>query len=702
MNPSRISIVFISVFSCFQLLNSQVIYPETPIKKVEDTYHNIKVVDDYQWLEQLQDPAVIDWVNQQNKVSERYLKKIEKSNNAINSMKRFMFHEMDYDYEFKDILNNSKLYFKLFYRGKNTEPSIYYKKGIISDYVNLINPGSISHKDQIIFTDLTPSKDGRFLAYQYNRNGSDWKEIKIVQVKNRHYFKETLMHTISSEIYWFGQGFFYKKYNYTSKQGKRELPKIMYHKLATEQSEDKIIAEVAQDSLELNMYGTANQKLYIVKKSNKFTNKFSYSFIDSKSENFELKPLFENIKYDISILKYKSDTVFALTTIKKKKYLISFPISHPKKWKIISPLYKNSVLTNLIILDDKAVIAYQSEKSSLLSIVNFNAELLGEVTIPEGLSVSSLFYSAEQDDIYFKVSSFTIPPVTCKLNIDDYSFEYLGKVEVAFNSSNYKFIKKKITSKDGTQVPMMIVFKDSIKRDGSTPFLLKTYGGYGSIAKASYDPGFIYFIENGGAFAYVHVRGGGEFGFNWREQGKRMHKRNAIADFSYAAEYLVKSGLTSPRKIASIGGSHGGLIVAAAAIEKPELFGATVVDVGVLDMLRFEKSAVGSSYTNINEFGTVTKEDDFKNLKSYSPYHTIKKGVNYPSFLVVTGSDDTRVPPYHSYKFAAKLQSNNAQINPILLWSQNETGHYGANEYNSKIKEKSFLFAFLLEELKRK
>ncbi|MBG7631670.1 MAG: S9 family peptidase, partial [Bacteroidetes bacterium] len=603
--------------------------------------------------------------------------------------------------DFINPIRNDKLYFSLMYSGYNTTPSIYYSKGNQGGFEKIISPNSISRKDQIIFTDLTPSKNGRFLAYQYSRNGSDWKEIKIVQIKKRHYFKETLKHTISSEIYWFGQGFFYKKYQFISAQGKRSFPSIMYHKLGTEQIEDKLVLEVEDENETIQIYGATNQSLYLIKKSNPENKEFSYYCLDPKNNNLEFKPMFENIKYELSIRHFKTDTIIALTSIKDKYFLISFPILAPKKWKILSPSYQGSVFTGFDIIDEKIVISYQSEKSSIISVVNFNAEVLGEIAIPEGLSVHDLIYSEELKGVYFKVSSYTIPSVICKLDLDNYSFKYLGKTEVRFNAKNYKFMRKKFISHDGTNVPMFIVYKDSLNKNGNTPFLLKTYGGYGTIAKPSYNPGAIYFIENGGAFAYINVRGGGEYGIKWWENGKNLNKKNSILDFSGAAEYLIKEGYTKSKKIAVTGSSHGGLVAASAVIEKPELFGSAVIDVGVLDMLRFENSAVGSKYRNISEFGSVKNEIEFKNLLSYSPYHGIDNTINYPSMLIVTGSDDNRVPPYHSYKFAAKLQNNPSQKNPILLWSQDKTGHYGANEYNSIIKEKAFIYGFLFHEVNK-
>jgi prolyl oligopeptidase len=699
MKKIKLTLLFCLVFAS-TLIKAQINYPETKIKPVENTYHGIKIIDNYQWLENIRSDEVKNWVKQQNKISKKYLNKLVLSSESKRWMDKLSYHKMDYD-NFKDINDNDKLYFSIMYPNIDSTPSIYYAKGINSSFERLIDPNSISTKDQIVFTDLTPSKNGRFLAYQYSRNGSDWKEIKIVQIKKRHYFKEVLRHTISSEIYWLGQGFFYKKYPYDSTHGKRIFPKVMYHKLGTEQLDDKLIFGVEDQQESLRIYGTPAQNFYIIKKANQKYKKFSYYYLNPKNNNLKFNTMFENISYDISVIGFKLDTVLALTTIKGKKFIFSYPISNPKKWKILSPSYAGAVFTDYEVMDDKIVISYQSKKSSIISVVNYNSKVLGELITPEGLSVSNLTYSKPINEFLFKLSSYTVPPVTCKLDLDNYTFKYLGKIKVGFDAKNYKFMRKYFTSYDGTKIPMFIVYKDSLKKNGDTPFLLNTYGGYGTVAKPHYKPGVIYFIENGGAFAYVNVRGGGEFGVKWWNAGKNLNKKNAILDFTKAAEYLIEEGYTKPKKIAVTGASHGGLIAAAAVIEKPELYGAAVIDVGALDMLRFENSPTGATYTNTSEFGSVKNKEEFMNLLSYSPYHNIDYSINYPSMLILTGSDDTRVPPYHSCKFVGKLQNNPSQKNPILLWSQDKTGHFGANEFNAIIKERAYIYSFLFQELKK-
>jgi len=680
------------------IIHAQLRYPITKKKQVIDIYHDIEITDNYQWLENTDNPEVTSWVKKQNKVSLKYLNKLANSNGSKSKIKEFRWHEMNYDTYTAD-KDNDKMYYTLMYPGRNSLPNIYYTKGNNTSFEKLIGPSSISTKDRIIFTHLTPSHNDRFLAYQYNRNGSDWEEIKIVGVKKRHYFKETLTEVLSPQINWYGQGFFYIKHKYNAKKISRTFPEVMYHKLDTPQSEDTTILNVDTENESLSMYGIEKKNLYLIKKADKSKNKFSYYYLKPKSKTKKFTPIFKNIKYDMSFVKFKSDTVIAITRIKNKKYLISFPINQPKKWALLSPSYKDAVFTDYEFTDEKIITSYQSENSSIIAISDFKGKVLGEIVTPEGLSVSRLYYHKEKKELTFKLSSYTVPPVTCQVDLSTYKFKYLGKTEVSFDASKYKFMRKKFISYDGKKVPMFIVYKDSISKNGNTPFLLKTYGGYGSIAKPSFDPGIIYFIESGGAFAYVHVRGGGEFGYDWWQDGKRLKKKNGILDFTKAAEFLVKEGYTTHKNIGIMGTSHGGLITAGAMIEKPNYFGAAVINVGALDMIRMERTQAGANYINTSEFGTVKKKDEFLNILSYSPLFRAKDSVNYPSTLLITGSDDSRVPPYHSYKFAAKLQNGSNQINPILLWSQDKAGHFGANQYNDIINESRYIYSFLLNEL---
>ena len=595
-----------------------------------------------------------------------------------------------------------KYFFRLMYSGINVPPSIYYKKGLSGSYEHLISPTSISRKDLIILGYYKASKNDNFLAYQYSRNGSDWNEIKIVQIKKRRFFNDIIKHTKFSDINWFGQGFFYKKFPFDSISGKTIFPKIMYHKLDTPQEQDSMVFEASNENEFLSLFNSEDEDFYIIKKENYEDKTYSFYYLDSYVNGLEFNILFENSKYDLNVISYKNNVVFAKAIINGYEHIISFSKNEPKKWKILTPKYENAVLTGYEFLENNIILSYQSLQNGIITKVDYEGNILNELATPQGLTIGGLEYHNGFKKFFFTLSSYIIPSVQYKLDLELFKYEIVGKTEVGFDPKNYKFSQRFFTSFDGTQVPIFIVFKDSLKTDKNTPFLLKTYGGYGTKGFPRYDPGVVYFLENGGAFAYVNIRGGGELGVNWWESGKKLKKINGIKDFISASEYLIEQGYTRPKKIAITGSSHGGLITASSAIMRPDLFGAAVIDVGVLDMLRFENFTVGATSTNLSEFGTVTKYEEFKNLYSYSPFHNINNAINYPSMLIVTGNHDDRVPPLHSYKFAGRLQNNPSQINPVLLWTQNNTGHYGANKLGDKVEENSYIYGFLFHELTEK
>ena len=247
---------------------------------------------------------------------------------------------------------------------------------------------------------------------------------------------------------------------------------------------------------------------------------------------------------------------------------------------------------------------------------------------------------------------------------------------------------------------MILVYNKELKQNGSNPTILQAYGGFGIVNQPSFDPGIVYFIKQGGIYAFANIRGGGDKGIDWARKGRGIYKQNSFDDFIAAAEFLIKNNYTSAEKLAATGTSNGGLVVATAAIQRPDLFRAVVPVVAPLDMIRFEKFTVGHWHTD--EYGTVSDSVGFKRLLSYSPYHNIKNGVNYPSMLVITSENDDRVPPFHSYKFVAKLQNRDVQTNPVILKVEKASGHYGASTFMSNMKEKADIYGFIMYELMSK
>ena len=684
-----------------QQAQAQIEYPITHKKPVVNTYHGFDIIDDYQWLEAQENDSVVDWIGRQNKVSEKYLKRLVAQHHTDEYINRYLYSEFgEYDGKLKRDIDDD-YFFSYFVTSGSTTPSLFYRKGVHSRYYALVNSTAISRKDKIDIDYYKISKNNTWLAYKYNRNGSDWHEIRVVKIDKKRHYLNVLKHTKSGEIYWWNDGFFYKKYPFDSIKANYKKPTIMYHKIDTKQEDDQLMFKSYSDDEDISVIGLKDESFYMVKRENTKTELFNYYLFNPLRENPKLgfTPFLINTNYDLNISKATDSLLYATTEINGKTQLITIDKEAPTKFNLISPTYKDHSLQDLEYLDDYIVAAYHSFNGSILVKFDYQGQVLNEAVLPKGLSVTEMYYSKNYQEFFFHLSSYTIPEVRYKLNLSTFEYELISETSVNFDFKNYKFKQDYYTSPDGAQVPIFIVYKDSLKQDKSTPFLLKTYGGYGITEIPSYNPGIIYFLENGGAFAYAHIRGSGGFGKAWTSSGQRLNKQNGITDFIAAAEYLIENKYTAPKKIAITGGSHGGLIMGAAITQRPELFGSAVINVGALDMLRFENFTIGSAVTNIQEFGSTKNTNDYNNLASYSPYHNINNSVNYPSTLLVTGTDDNRVPPLHSYKFAAKLQSGASQQHPVLLWTKDKTGHSGANTRSALKEEYNYIYSFLLHQL---
>ncbi len=680
---------------------SQIVYPSSPSIPVIDVYHDTEIIDNYQWLENQEGPKVSQWVDDQNSVSEKYLKRMLNKSSASLEMNKYMYSDVDFlRREKRTEENRDKRYFRLYYVNNYGTPDIFYKYGATGKYVPYLRNAMLSSAGNINISNLRTSKNNDYLAVQYNQNGSDWNDIKIVKIEDKLILNDLVENTKFSNINWYKNGFFYTEYPNDSINAKTIFPKIRYHLIGNSQSKDQVIIQTRNSMESLDLYSDETEEIYVIKKENPESNSYSYYYYEPVTNNIRFRPFLKDIKYELYIRGFKKDLILARTSMDSKQLLVAIDPKDPGNWKILSPSYENAILTGQEILDDKVLLSYHGEVNDFIIAVDYEGKVLNELSITPGLSVSSMDFNKDSKRFIYTVESYTIPQVLYKLDLDKFTSELYDKTKVNFDFKDYKFRKTTFKSHDGVEVPIFIVFKDELKTDGNTPFLLKTYGGYGVIGTPRYDPGIVYFLENNGAFAYVNVRGGGKLGNSWWVDGKNLKKKNAFLDFIGASEFLIEKGYTSPKKIAITGGSHGGLVMGAAITMRPDLYGSAAIDVGALDMLRFENFTIGATNTNLSEFGSVKNEDEFKNLLSYSPYHNIDYTIPYPSTLIMTGKYDNRVPPLHSYKFTALMQNNPNQKNPILLWTQDKTGHYGASNIEDKLLENSYKYGFLLNELK--
>jgi len=408
-----------------------------------------------------------------------------------------------------------------------------------------------------------------------------------------------------------------------------------------------------------------------------------------------------NIEYSVEVIDSHEGKLIASTAYNADNYcIIEFDPENPMEWRIIAPNYDEAILLRAIPFQDRIVTVYQADHRSVLTIIDYSGEILYTLELPIASSVGKFSGNWDEDEMLFSFSSYTIPPVVYKFNIRSFYKELIKQTGVTFDYEKIFYEEVECFSEDSVSIPMIIVYKEGLVRDGSNPTILKAYGGFGSVVRPSFNPGIVHFVMNGGVFVFAKIRGGGDKGFEWAEAGKGDHKQTSFNDFIAVAEYLIDENYTNSDKLAATGASNGGLVVAAAAIQRPDLFKVVVPVVAPLDMIRFEEFTVGQYHRD--EYGTVDDSTGFANLYSYSPYHNIKEDINYPSMLIITSENDDRVPPFHSYKFTALLQHNGSQQNPILLKIEEDAGHYGASTRKSNDKELSDLFGFIMYELMKK
>lgn len=662
---------------------------------ITETYFNTEIIDSYQWLENTSSSETIEWVKAQNNLSKKFLKRTSNKTTSFISIDKYTHTKFDY------AIKKGDYYFNLYYTSLFARPALYVKTNLKKESRKLIDPKEISNEDVINIKNFEVSKDSKYLAFQYGRDGSDWSEIGVVTIQTGKLHKDHLKGVKFSNISWLNDGFFYSTFEQLNKFGKTLNNKIFYHKLGTQQKDDKLIFARKNNPLTHFEYlTTSDERFFVIEEINEQNGKRSIFYIDYKTEKKSLKPIYYNIDFNVNIIDSKDDNLIAVTFKDSNNgALIMFNPKMPSKWNVIAPNYSSAILLKVIPFSDRIVTIYQSDQQPILVIYDYSGKSLYNLEFPIGASVGGFSGNKTDKEFLYYLQSYTVPKVIFKFNIDTFERKIVNKTGVTFKYNDIVYKKIEYLSKDSIKVPMILVHKNDIKLDGSNPTILKAYGGFGVISSPSFDTGVVHFIRKGGVFAFANIRGGGDKGVKWAKDGKGNKKQNSFDDFIAGAEYLIKNKYTNSKKLAIMGASNGGLVVAVAAIQRPDLFKVAIPIVAPLDMLRFEKFTVGRFH--LDEYGTVTDSLSFNMLKNYSPYHNIQHDTNYPNMLVITSENDDRVPPFHSYKFVAKLQNRKSQVNPILLKVEKNSGHYGSSNYISNIREKADIYGFILYHLNK-
>ncbi len=694
MNKVLLVVVLVFIGTTTSAQNYQRIF--TRQKVVVDTFFNKYIIrDPYRWLEDVNSPETMKWVKQENKMSRRLLIRASFRTNSYNSISHYGHVKYDTPVKMGDY------YFTYAYYDNTGVPALFYKTSPEVRSKLLVDPNYISIKDKIMLKGYSVSKDSKLLAYQYSRNGSDWAEAGVVDLVTGEEKSDHLTGLKFSNIAWKGHGFFYSTLSQHGKFGITYGEKVYYHTVGTNQKEDKLIFQRPNPASEFSYFTTSNERFLVIKEMSRTTGKVSFYYVDFKVEHPHITPLITHIPDNLNIIDSHEGKFIAKSWFHSNNgSIVEIDPVHPYKLLAIAPAYSEALLLDVIPFADRIVAVYQSDQRPILTIYDYSGKVLHNMQFPIATSLGGFYGRYTGRELLFYFTSYTIPPVVYRFNIYTFKKELTKRTEVSFNFKKIVYKEVEYPSKDSVMVPMILVYEKGMRKDGKNPTILKAYGGFGIISSPSFDPGIVNFVHHGGIFAFANIRGGGDKGVKWAKAGRGKNIQKSFDDFIAAAEYLIKEGYTSSAELGATGASNGGLVVAVAAIQRPHLFQVVVPEAAPLDMLRFEKFTVGHWLTY--QYGTVRDSNSFKNLLRYSPYQNIKDTVNYPAMLVLTAENDDRVPPFHSYKFVAALQSRYAQKNIILLKTRKKSGHTNPYSRNLTIREKADIYGFITYEIMKK
>ncbi|MCK9270190.1 MAG: prolyl oligopeptidase family serine peptidase [Bacteroidales bacterium] len=678
--------------SC-QQKDERIKYPETRKSDVVDTLHGQAIADPYRWLENDTSAETGEWVKQQNEVTDGYLSKIPFRNDIKDRLTEIWDYPK-YSVPFKK--GDRYFYFKN--DGMQNQSVLYVQESLDAEPQVLLDPNKLSDDGTVAFAGMDVSKDGKYLAYAIARGGSDWNEIKVMEIDSRNQLDDHLKWVKFSGMAWKDDGFYYSRYDEptgSELSGKNEYHKVYFHKVGEPQSSDVLVFEDPNFPLRNYSADVTDDEEFLLLYQTESTSGNALYFRDLRKSKSDFIPIVEGFDNDFTVVDDYNGKFLVRTNYNAPKYqlLMIDPVSpQPKNWVTMIP-EKDEVLERVTLIGGKMVAQYLKDAYSQAFIHDMWGNLIDTLDIP-GIGTMSGFNGKKDEDVaFYAFTSFTIPSTIYMYNIQTDTSTIYRAPEVVIEDMIFETKQVFVTSKDGTQIPMFIVHKAGITLDGTNPTLLYGYGGFNISLTPSFSISRLILLEKGGVFAMPNLRGGGEYGEAWHMAGTKEQKQNVFDDFIAAAEYLIDAGYTSPDYLAIQGGSNGGLLVGAVMTQRPDLMKVAFPAVGVLDMLRYHMFTIGWAWAT--DYGTSDEAADFEYLIKYSPLHNIKAGTCYPATLVTTADHDDRVVPAHSFKFISELQANQSCANPTLIRIETKAGHGAGKPTTKVIEEYADIYSFM-------
>jgi len=671
-------------------------YPVTKTVPHVDDYHGTKIADPFRWLEDDTASSVKAWVTAQNAVTFGYLNQIPYRAALLARL--------------KELSNYPRVSAPARRRGwviftKNSglqNQSVYYiQRGLAAKEDVLIDPNTLTADGTTRVGGFEFDLGGKHLAYTLSRAGSDWQEIRVMDPLTKKDLADQVRWVKVSGISWYKNGFYYSRYPTpadTTKalSGVNENHLVYYHTLGTPQAQDKLVYSDPGNPQRFHTTSVTDDERYLIldiSDRGKGADGNAFWVRDLTSKDTTWRKVVTAFDKQFGVIDNDGSALIVMTNYKApNRRVVRIDPAAPAEanWKTIIPEQKE-VLEGVANAGGHLFASYLKDVSSRVVEYRYDGTKVRDITLP-GLGTAGFVGGERQDaDIFYTFTSFTAPPTTYRLDLATGTSTVHRETKLPFDPSAFETKQVFATSKDGTKVPMFIVAKKGIKLDGTNPTLVYGYGGFNISTLPGFSATRIAWLEQGGVYASVNMRGGGEYGEAWHEAGMKANKQNVFDDFIAAAEWLVANKYTSKEKLVMQGGSNGGLLVGAIMTQRPDLFRVALPAVGVMDMLRFQKFTIGWNW--IADYGSSDNPDDFKYLVKYSPLQNLKDGVSYPATLVTTADHDDRVVPAHSFKFAARLQQAHRGPNPVLIRIETTSGH-GSSSLTKALEVTADQYAF--------
>jgi prolyl oligopeptidase len=674
-------------------------YPNTRKSDQVDDYHGVKVADPYRWLEDDNSAETGAWVKAENEVTFGYLDKI-----PFRMQVRHRLEQLFNYTRYTPPVHRGEYYIFSKNDGLQNQNVLYVQTGLDGAPSVLLDPNTFSSDGTSRLTFSEASRDGRYLAYGISSGGSDWQEGHVLEIATRKTLPDELKWIKASGIAWAGDGFYYSRYPAPQEghalSSKNEFHQVYFHKVGTAQSADELIYEDKNNPERFHFVGTSDDSKFaflFISDEGKGKKGNSLLFLDLSSKSQKFIPIVSDITDDSFNPLDDVDGKFLIQTnhnAPNSKIVLYDPAN--SSWKDVIPEQPN-VIDFAGAVGGKIVVSYLKDVASHVYICSVDGKLENELKLP-GVGTAFEFQGTDRDtNLFFGFTSPIYPSTIFRYDIAAKETKVYRAPQIpGFNSDNYETRQVFYTSKDGTRVPMFVTHKKGLELNGKNPTLLYGYGGFNISETPIFRPLVLGLLEQGFVFASANLRGGGEYGEKWHDAGSKLNKQNVFDDFIAAAEWLIANKYTSTEHLAINGGSNGGLLVGAVMNQRPDLFRVAVPQVGVMDMLRFQKFTIGWNW--ISDYGSSDNADQFKVLYSYSPLHNIRAGAKYPATLITTADHDDRVVPAHSFKYAATLQTLASHDNPVLIRIETKSGH-GASSTTKAIEITGDVYSFIFYNL---